>query len=361
MNRNTACFGLILLLWGCQNPAAQQAPDRPAESPSVPMNSQLEPTAGQTVEGWESTPTPAEEFTPAEAMTPAVGPQSVSLAFVGDIMLGRSLAERIVRGDGGTIFASVESILQSADLAIGNLECALGEGGTKAPKAYAFRAPPQAAVVLKEAGFDILSLANNHILDYGAGVLEQTTKAFDEAGIRTVGAGSNEGQAHAPVFIDISGFRLAFLAYVDVPVEYNGFDPKIWTAGHATPGVSWADDEKMAQDLRVLDPQADFVIVLFHFGDEGVDIPSKRQIQLSRLAIDNGADLIVGSHPHVLQPAEEYNSHWIFYSMGNFVFDEFSGKPNRTAILWITLSSDDPLHYELMPMDIVEGIPVIGE
>jgi poly-gamma-glutamate capsule biosynthesis protein CapA/YwtB (metallophosphatase superfamily) len=295
------------------------------------------------------------------AATVTEEPESVSLAFVGDIMLGRSLAQRILRGEGGTIFSSVESILQSADLTVGNLECVLGEGGRRAPKAYAFRAPLQAADLLLAAGFDLLSLANNHILDYGAGELEQTRLAFDQAGIHYVGAGTNEAQARSPVLLEVSGLRLAFLAYVEVPKEYSGFDPKVWAAGPETPGVAWVDEEKIREDLQRVEPLADYTVVLFHFGDEGVGVPNSRQIQLSRLAVDNGADLIVGSHPHVLQPAEEYNSRWIYYSLGNFVFDEFSGSSNQSAILWVTASREDPPFPTLMPLNIVSGVPVIGE
>jgi poly-gamma-glutamate capsule biosynthesis protein CapA/YwtB (metallophosphatase superfamily) len=365
--RKAACLGWILLLCGCRTPAFIPPPDPPADTSAAPAASPPEGTGGPAVEERKTALLPSAESAPPETITPAPDPtaaldrSSVSLAFVGDIMLGRSLAARIARGDGGTIFASVEPILQSADLAVGNLECALGEGGIKAPKAYAFRAPPEAAPVLREAGFDLLSLANNHSLDYGAGVLEQTMKAFDMVGIRYVGAGTDAVQAHAPVFLDRNGFRLAFLAYVDVSREYSGFDPKIWNAGPASPGVSWAEDEKIKRDLQQLDPQADFIIVLFHFGDEGEGSASQRQILLSRLAIDSGADLIVGSHPHVLQAAEEYHSRWIFYSLGNFVFDEFSGESNRSAILWIVLSRDDPLEYSLLLLNIVDGIPVVGE
>lgn len=367
MIRQPVCSGLVLvLLWGCGHPAPSTASGTTpgAVSPAEQTSLDQPPVRTEEKEGTAprtEVPTPSGEPTPSAVFTPTDERPSISLAFVGDIMLGRSLAGRIARGDGGTIFASVESILQSADLAAGNLECALGEGGKKSPKAYTFRAPPEAAGVLQSAGFDLLSLANNHILDYGADVLDQTRRLFAEAGIRSVGAGSDEAQARAPAFIELYGFRLAFLAYVDVPVEYYGFDPRIWSAGPSSPGVSWAVDAKIEEDIRNADPQADFVIVLFHFGDEGIAAPNKRQTQLSRLAIDNGADVIVGSHPHVLQAAQEYNSRWIFNSLGNFVFDEFTGNANASAILWVTLSRDGGLEYSYMPVTIVDGIPLIGE
>lgn len=277
-------------------------------------------------------------------------------------MLGRSLAKRIGRGEGETIFASVESVLQSADLAIGNLECALGEGGVKAAKAYTFLAPPESAPLLRIAGFDLLSLANNHSLDFGQDVFRQTGALLEENGIQFAGGGANETGAHAPVRFEIGGLRIAFLAYVDVASEYlSKFDTRSWSAGPATPGIAWADDEEIKKDLQALNGNTDVIIVLFHFGTEGLATPDKRQIQLSHLAVDYGADLIVGSHPHLVQDVEQYKDGWIVYSLGNFVFDGFEGQANRSGILWVTVSGEKEITYSLMALNIVEGIPRIGE
>ncbi len=180
--------------------------------------------------------------------------------------------------------------------------------------------------------------------------------------MRVVGAGSNEIKARAPARFDAGGIRIVFLAYADVPVEYlSKFDARDWSAGPSTPGISWADDEKIKQDLQALDGNADVIIVLFHYGTEGVDIPDKRQIQLSRMAIDYGADVIVGSHPHRVQGVEQYKDGWIFYSLGNFVFDGFEGDANRSAILWITVSAEKEIGYSLMGLNLVDGMPRIGE
>ncbi|MFN2299066.1 MAG: CapA family protein [Anaerolineales bacterium] len=362
MKRKAACLGLILFLCGCRT--AMSAPG--AYTPVKSLSAITEPSQDPAVEYQDDATTPEGNSPPSVRTTsdaPAdVGDSSpVTIAFVGDIMLGRSLGERINDGRGATIFGSVKSILQSADVAVGNLECALGEGGTKAPKAYTFLAPPEAAVWLEDAGFDLLSLANNHSLDYGPAVLEQTMQTLNQAGIRSVGAGADEEQARAPEILEIGGSRLAFLAYVEVPKEAYGFDPKHWRAGPDSPGVSWADDARIAADLQILDQQVDFIVVLFHFGDEGMETPNRRQIQLSHLAIDNGADLVVGSHPHLLQAEEAYHSGWIFYSLGNFVFDGFTGKANHSAVLWTSLQSDGRVDYSWMPLIIVDGIPVIGE
>jgi poly-gamma-glutamate capsule biosynthesis protein CapA/YwtB (metallophosphatase superfamily) len=287
----------------------------------------------------------------------------VDLAFVGDIMLGRSLARRIEAGNGGEIFASVESVLQSADITVGNLECAIGAGGIRAPKAFTFLAPPQSAALLRDAGFDLVALANNHILDYGLDVFDQTQALLTENKIGFVGAGADETAARRPVFIDAGGMKIAFLAYADVPEEYaTHFDPRTWTAGPGKPGIAWADDETIQRDLLALGASpADFIVVLFHFGTEGLSEPTKNQIRQARMAIDYGADLVVGTHTHLVQGEETYKGGRIFYSLGNFVFDGFEGGANKSVILWINLSRGRAIDARLIPLTIVDGIPRIGE
>jgi len=276
-------------------------------------------------------------------------------------MLGRSLAQKIAGGKGSEIFASVTQVLQSADWTIGNLECAVGEGGKPALKGYTFLAPAESAVELKNAGFGLLSLANNHILDYGIGVFRQTQRLLKENGIQTAGAGENASLAHAPAIESVAGLRIAFLAYADVPVERGGFDARSWTAGESSPGISWANDSEIAADLQALRPRADYIVVLFHYGIEGSFTPSSRQVELSHLAIDNGADLVVGSHPHLLQKEETYKGRSIFYSLGNFVFEGFLGSYNHSAILRVTISRNLSSTYTLIPVLLVDGIPILGQ
>ncbi|MBN2085365.1 MAG: CapA family protein [Anaerolineales bacterium] len=359
---------LMLFLYGCGNTPPDAADFPQITDAELAASPSAEWTLSASTETAEPTLFPTAGGTPAvqassEPSTPPPEPDpGVTMAFVGDIMLGRSLGARIDRGEGETIFASVEIVLQAADITIGNLECALGSGGTKAPKAYTFLAPPEAARLLRDAGFDLLSLANNHSLDYGLEVFDQTGKILAENGIRFIGAGADEITARAPARLEAGGFRIALLAYADVPVEYlSKFDARDWTAGPSTPGISWAEDEKIKQDLKALEGDTDITIVLFHFGTEGLAAPDKRQIQLSRLAIDYGADVIVGSHPHMVQGVEQYKDGYIFYSLGNFIFDGFAGEANRSAILWITVSAEKELTYALMSLNIVDGIPRIGE
>jgi poly-gamma-glutamate capsule biosynthesis protein CapA/YwtB (metallophosphatase superfamily) len=349
MNRTSAAWILLALLTGCGGSLSIPPTDQPAFHQDPSPEEFLLPSAGTATASATDHPTPGSTPAFPTATQPTTATlerkEKISLAFVGDIMLGRSLGARIGRGEGDSIFASVEGILQSADLAIGNLECALGEGGTPAPKAYTFLAPPEAAGLLGNAGFDLLSLANNHSLDYGHEVFGQTRNLLTQNGIRYVGAGSDESGSHAPAWMEIGGRRIAFLAYADVQQEYlSKFDTRTWTAGLFTPGIAWADDDTIKQDLESLEGSADLIVVLFHFGTEGMALPDKRQGQLARLAVDSGADLVIGTHPHVVQSAEQYE-----------------GVSNKSAILWITFSGGEAPAYSLMPLIIVDGIPRIGE
>lgn len=359
--RLPAVLGMLLFFSGCGNPgnlsatprSATQAlvntvfaPGSPSPSVASPTQTGLSPTEKQAPSPTE--PRPTEEL-------------PVHLAFVGDIMLGRSLGQRISDGKGDAIFKSVSTVLQSADIAVGNLECAIGEGGTKAKKGYAFLAAPASAALLSCAGFDLLSLANNHSFDYGPVVFDQTRQLLTEQGIQIVGAGLNDSQAHSAAVFEIHGLRLAFLSYVDVPPELGGFDPKSWSAGPSTPGVAWAADDRIISDLQSWRSRTDFLVVLFHFGIEGSVAPSERQVQLAHLAVDHGADLVVGSHPHLMQKEEEYKGRWIFYSMGNFVFDGFSGSYNHSAILQVAVAREYSVTYSLIPVILVDGIPFLGQ
>lgn len=276
-------------------------------------------------------------------------------------MLSRSLGKRIDRGEGDSIFSFVSPVLRQADIAAGNLECAIGESGTRAEKGYTFLAPPASVNILNDAGFDLLALSNNHILDYGATTLMETLDVLHSSDIQLVGAGKNNDQARAPVLITIRGIRLAFFAYADIPIEYNGFDARLWIAGPVTPGITWAYAEGMRTDIRDVRPNVDFVIIFMHFGVEGATEPSSQQIALAHGAVDSGADIVIGSHPHMLQTVEKYQEGLIFYSLGNFVFDGFSGSANSSVIAWIILEPDGHKTYKTLSIQIVDGVPILEE
>lgn len=279
-------------------------------------------------------------------------PKRATLAAVGDVMLARSVGEAIVTSGPAVPFAGVAAALRGADIAVANLECAISERGEPAPKGFTFRAPPQAADALLDAGIDVVSLANNHILDYGPDALADTVALLDARGIGHAGAGADSDRARAPVIVTGGGLRVAFLSYVDVPLEWRGFDTREWEAGAGTPGVAWLHIGNLAADVAAARKLADVVVVLMHFGFEEQYSPSETQRAQARAAIDAGAALVIGHHSHVLQPVEWYGNGLIAYSLGNFVFDGWDNPSNETAILFAELSDEGVLSYRMAPARI---------
>jgi len=314
---------------------------------------------------WVS-PTPATEnpSTPVHSPSPAARPGGprwpVTLAAAGDVMLARSVANAITAEDPGAPFAYVRDFFAGADMAVVNLECAISDVGAPEPKAYTFRAPPLAVRALAAAGIDVVALANNHAGDYGMHALLDTLDRLDAEGIASVGAGPDEARAYGAVVVEREGVRFAFLAFAEVPVEGSGYDIEGWRAGPATPGIAWLDDERVLAAIGEARADADIVVVLFHYGQEGHRSPSSRQVTISHAAVDAGADLVIGSHPHVLQEVEEYGGGLIAYSLGNFVFDGFDEYPGGTdtAILEVTFGPEGVRSWNLVPARIGwDGLP----
>lgn len=281
----------------------------------------------------------------------------IRLAAVGDLMLARTVGEMLEAGDLEYPFENVAVQLQEADITIGNLESALGTGGAPEDKGYTFRAPPQAAPALASAGFDLLSLANNHAMDYGHRLLVEAIAALDEHGIATVGAGENDLAAHRPYLMTKDDLKIAILSFVDVPQEFRGFDTQSWQASGTRPGVAWADPERMRLEIEHAGMQADLVIVLLHSGYEYVPQPSPPQIAAARAAIEAGADLVLGHHAHVLQPVEFHPLGVIVYGLGNFVFEDAG--PPESALLKVWLDEDGVRELQFFPVRLdAAGIPV---
>lgn len=266
--------------------------------------------------------------------TPAPAPKEpIRLIFVGDIMLSRSVGTRMAElNDFKYPFLKVADPLSGADLAFGNLETTLSNRGRKIGSIYSFRADPRAVEGLAYAGFDVLSVANNHIWDYGREAFEDTLAVLSQNGISPVGGGINEAQARAPVVKNIRGTQIAFMAYTDLLPAGAG-------AGADKPGANIFDETRFRQDLARAASASDMVIVSFHTGEEYKLTHNAHQEKVYRAAIEAGADLVVGHHPHVVQEVEQYRSGWIAYSLGNFVFDQnFSTQTRQGLALEVTLN-----------------------
>jgi poly-gamma-glutamate synthesis protein (capsule biosynthesis protein) len=241
--------------------------------------------------------------------------EPVRLVFAGDIMLDDGPGKVVAAGRDP--LAPFAALLDDADYRIGNLECPLATTGTAIPtKIYTFRADPRATRVLK-GRFDAVSVANNHSGDYGRTAFLETLSVLSGAGIRYFGGGHNLVEAHAPLWIEQKGLRIAVLGY-------DEFLPRAFEAGADYPGIAWSEDSHVISDIRAARAAgADVVIPFMHWGWEYEDGPNGRQRQLAHAMIDAGADAVVGGHPHVTQGAEVYRGKPIIYSLGNFVFDGF--------------------------------------
>lgn len=277
---------------------------------------------------------------------------------VGDVMLAQSIGRRIVRYGPQVPFRRVVGILDRADLVVVNLECAISNRGTPADKRFTFRAPVKAADSLSYAGVDVASLANNHSLDYGVPALRDTIRLLDERGIKHAGAGENWSGAHAPAFVSRNGLRIAFLGYVARMWESRSpFYTGMWEATATKPGVAIARPAEVARDVAAARKRADLVVVMMHAGAEYRASPVKIQRLVARAAIGAGAALVIGHHPHVLQGYERSGGTLIAYSLGNFVFDYFTGAPNDSAILDVTLTRNGVKSVRWVPILIVNGLP----
>jgi len=251
--------------------------------------------------------------------------EEVSLVAVGDISYSRGV-ERIVKkqNDINYPFLKIHDYLKSADLVFGNLETPITQGSEIPDFEMIFRSNPGTEQALKQAGFSILSLANNHTPNFGEKGLKDTFNFIENAGIKYVGAGQNGQEAYQPVYIEKKGIKFAFLAYNDADVV-----PAYYEASANRAGTAFMRIDKMTEAVNEAKQKADFVIISMHAGIEYAGKPNNSQANFAHAAIDAGADLVIGHHPHVLQTLEKYKGKYIFYSLGNFVFDQPQSKETK--------------------------------
>ena len=269
------------------------------------------------------------------------------IAAVGDIMLGGTAAPEMQKYGYDYPFEQVRKLLKQAQIVFGNLEGPLTDGGTsEVNKQYVFRSPPdKVAPALARAGFNIVSLANNHSLDYGPQGLADTRAALLKAGIHPVGAGSNEAEARAPVYMKANGVTVAFLAYSLV------FPEEFW-AGPEKPGTAFGHERFVRADVAAALAKADVVVVSFHWGQEGKTELRDYQVQLAHAAIDAGAAAVLGHHPHILQGVERYRQGVILYSLGNFAFGSYSNTATRSVISLLTFRDKQLRELRLVPINV---------
>jgi len=272
---------------------------------------------------------------------PPPGPDDVSLAAVGDIMLDRGVAEAIARNGLDSILPVVAAQIKAADIAFANLECPLAATGPHDPAKMIFRADPRTVHVLLQGGFDVVSLANNHTLDAGQAALIETIDHLEDAGIKYVGAAREPAHGSDPVFLDARGKRIGFLAYTDLDFHHD-------SESRVDPGLT-----NLRAQVAAARDSCDLLVVSFHWGVQDKDVPTHRQADVARASIDAGADLILGHHPHVLQAAEVYKRRLILYSMGDFVFDARSADEAEGGIFEVYYRPGKGLKLWMAPVRIM--------
>lgn len=268
---------------------------------------------------------------------------------VGDIMLGRSLQKRMAtHADPLFPFQEIAERLRNADVAIGNLECAITLTGIPAKKPYVFRAEPDAARRLKDAGFTVVSMANNHGGDYGREGLLNSLNHLSLAGIGVLGAGLNHDASAAPWLTTLpDGTVIGIIGSSIVGSSYP--------VGRVNPGVHVCSSTRFLEEVKAAKSLCDFLIVFPHWGEEYTASPTPAQRTLGRQAIEAGASLVIGHHPHWIQEVECYQDGVIAYSLGNFVFDQFFSEQTTEGLVLTCLISKGRIRQIYTDPVVIQG------
>jgi poly-gamma-glutamate capsule biosynthesis protein CapA/YwtB (metallophosphatase superfamily) len=286
---------------------------------------------------------------------PVAGSRDVTLAFAGDVHFAGRVA-RLLK-DPATTFGSIATVLESADLAAVNLETAVTSRGRAQPKTYHFATEPAAFTALRVAGVDLVTIANNHILDYGQTGLADTLAAAKAADFPYVGAGANAAAAWAPYVTEVNGTKIAIVGVSQVAELASS-----WVATAHRPGV--ANAINLGQTLaavRAAKRLARIVIVFMHWGTEGMACPDQNQLGLAPKLATAGASIIVGAHAHMLQGSGWLGHTFVAYGMGNFLWWEHSFS-TATGVLKLTVHPHAPLSARFIPAVVTRtGQPVVDK
>ena len=279
--------------------------------------------------------------------------EPLTIAFAGDMNFEDETRARL-DADPASVFGVAQQATRLADLTFGNLETSVGTSGNPESKSYTFRVPPTVFDALASAGFDAVSLANNHAVDFGAPALEETLQAIGATHVMVAGVGADAAAAYAPVFLAAKGRRVAFLAASQIKEETLAN----WTADDDSPGIA-AVDERFFGSVAAADPRADITIVYLHWGVENTTCPSQLQQQTADRLIAAGADVIVGSHAHKLMGAGWLARTFVAYGLGNYLwYAQNNEETTRTGVLTVTFDESEPVGLTYAPARIVgSGIP----
>ena len=262
-----------------------------------------------------------------------------------------------VRAGPALLLAPVAPLLARADLAMVNLETAITQRGEPVPgKAFHFRSPPDSLVALKAAGVDVVTMANNHALDYGPIGMSDTFEAIAHYRLPVVGIGHDASEAYRPYRTVINGQRIAIFGAVD------WLEPALvsqWTASDSRPGLAFCiDPSRLLGAVSTARPDVDTLVVFLHWGTEGTHCASAGQYNLAQSLSGAGADIIVGSHAHRIFGAGHQFTSFVAYGLGNFVYWREDGESGSSGVLLVTATGRRLDAYSWIPARIRHGIPV---
>lgn len=294
------------------------------------------------------------ESTKVEANATPDSSSAVTVTMVGDVMLGRYVKEVSNRYGDEFIFRHVKPFFNQSDYVIGNYETPVlkynESSYTTVEGAIELSTDETDVQAIKKAGFNVVSLANNYTMTHGPKAMRETIDVFKKYKIDTVGAGTNEEEAKMVSYKEVDGVRIASVGFTDT------FSASM-VAGKTSPGVLPANPNYIFEVIQQAKANADLVLVNAHWGQEYDVEPSLRQQGLAKAMVDAGADIIVGHHPHVLQSVDVYKGSVIFYSLGNFVFDQGWSSTKNTALVQYHLNQKGQVKIDIIPMFIKEGTP----
>jgi len=280
--------------------------------------------------------------------------QKACFVVAGDLMPSRGVGQKLGQKGCEYVFGKIKKYFDSADFSIINLESPISDCPQLAPDTMEFCASKQIVNCLNSQsdefslGIDVALLANNHMMNFKEKGLQDTLESLEAKGILHIGAGKDQNQANTPIFVEKKGIKFGLLNYTDrdvLDVDY--------AAQGSNPGVNPMDFDLLKKGIAQAKEKADFIIVFIHSGTEYIQGANKRQIEFAHKAIDSGADLVVGSHPHVVQNAEIYKGKYIFYSLGNFSFDQMWSQDTRNGLVAkFCFDAKELENIELVPIQI---------
>jgi Bacterial capsule synthesis protein PGA_cap len=331
----------LLLLSAC---GGDDDPGQAAPAPTTRAAASTESTARPT------TTAPKRADDPREPTG-----EPVTLAFGGDVHFEGAIESRLAANP-ATALGPIANVLRRADLAVVNLETAITERGTPAPKDFTFRAPPSALNALKAAGVDVATMANNHGQDFGVVGLRDSLAAAKAAKFPVIGVGRNADEAYRPYQVTVRGQRIAVIGATQV---LDSSLAAAWTAGEDKPGMASAYEEaRLLAAVKAARAAADTVVVDLHWGRELVNCPIDRQRALAPKLVAAGADVVVGSHAHLLLGGGYLRGAYVHYGLGNFVFYSRGGVTAQSGVLLLTTRGRAITNSRWVPATISGGVPI---